>query len=287
MERLPVELFYPILRCATEDAVRTNREWVVQLALVSHFVHELVSPILYHTMVVTRRNYLTIASLADLGDKTAHIFRAVRCLIADVRLAYPEEDRLGRLFPFVTSIEASQRLIQLIASNPESRLRRLVVRYGRILQLPASTLASVTHITEPIPNLSYVVGVDYLAERLGKLLQAMPALTHVALEMFSVRDRAGGWVDLPQELVSLQNALRVTLRCPRVRAVAVRVANSYLPHYPAILDAMAQFKDARLFAWRDKRPIKSWERADQLAAADAMARRTIWTKARPVWQPDA
>lgn len=286
MERLPAELYYPTMRCAAEDAVCTDRQWVVQLALVSRFVHELVSPILYHTMIVTGDNYLKIVSLADVGNKSAHIFRAVQWLVVDARLGYSEEDRLGDLFPCVTSIDASRRLIKMIASNQESRLRRLAVRHGSVLELPASTLASVTHITEPTPNLRYVVGVDYLADRLGKLLDAMPALTHVALEMLSVNDFARAYVDLPDELASLENALRVTLQNPRVQAVAVRVATPYLPHWPAILGAMAQFKDTRLFAWRDERKINSWERADELVAADAMARRTIWTEARPVCQPD-
>jgi len=54
---LPNELLLTIFEYAAHAHVIGDRQWVVQLALVSNTVYEVVRRSLYHTLVITDRNY--------------------------------------------------------------------------------------------------------------------------------------------------------------------------------------------------------------------------------------
>ena len=54
--RLPLELIYNILVSYVESAVGSDRAAATRVALVSRAVYDLVSPVLYHTLVITCRN---------------------------------------------------------------------------------------------------------------------------------------------------------------------------------------------------------------------------------------
>ncbi|KZW03585.1 hypothetical protein EXIGLDRAFT_721785 [Exidia glandulosa HHB12029] len=76
-DQLPVELVRAILLAAARAAVNDRRRWAAQLALVSRDIYQLVFPVIYHRMVVTKDNLAAIQPLLN-DDSYAHVFAAVR-----------------------------------------------------------------------------------------------------------------------------------------------------------------------------------------------------------------
>lgn len=296
LQWLPEELAIQVLRCAALDSIAGDRAWVIQLALVSRFVYKLVHPVLYHTMVVTGSNVHKVLALARDRDST-HVFHAVRRLVMDDdnwSWAVYDVD-LSRLFAGVTSIDAPLYIIRPLATSPDFHPRSLALRYVRLAiivdLLPRTTFSSVTHLLGFFPS---IIEPDAaLTEvRIAHMLEAMPALTHLALEMLNMGGVFDdGSEDIDEQLLeldALERALRATLRHDRIQALAIRVAGAWLPHWPSVVNVAMKLKDSRILAWHDTRFTgPQWVQEAACAAADAREGRNIWTEAQRVWRPSA
>ncbi|EJD37268.1 hypothetical protein AURDEDRAFT_129567 [Auricularia subglabra TFB-10046 SS5] len=293
IQQLPTELALHILLCAAHDSVASDRAWVVELALVSRFVCELVQPVLYHTMVVTDSNQVAVEKLA--GDiASARIFHSVRRLVADYSLRSWDDSDVLRLFGGVTSIDAPLEIIKVLSVSPEFRPRSLVVRYcwfaGFTDELPRTALAAVTHVAGFFPNGSQPEGT-LTAEHVMHFLDAMPSLTHFGLDLLDISrfyDPPDGEDEEVREILDLDAldlALRAALCSPRIQVVALRVGGDWLSYWPDIVRIAVRLQDARVFGWHDTRPMRSWEKEAMYSTSDAWAGRTVWTEAQQLWKP--
>lgn len=161
--------------------------------------------------------------------------------------------------------------------------------------LPATTLASVTHLSGFFTGGSQPDTAGALAD--GHVLDALPALTHFGLDVLDLSsyndesdddDGYGGGDGLVPEaldLAALERTLRAVLLRPRIRVVAMRVAGDWAVHWPSVLAIAQRLEDTRVYGWHDTRPMKSFAKEAQYAKADAWAGRSIWTEASQLWNP--
>ncbi|EJD35187.1 hypothetical protein AURDEDRAFT_154928 [Auricularia subglabra TFB-10046 SS5] len=245
-------------------------------------------------MVVTRRNHRTLKALAR-DDASSHVFNAVRRLVSDQWLDTWAPDLLRRLLAGVTSIDAPLALVEILSESPIFRPSVLAVRYCRLAtfvdDLPAATLASVTHLTGYFPGGNDAARA-LTEDRVAHMLARLPALSHVAFDVLDLNtvdsdgdDEDDGITPGLLELDALERALRATLQHARIAVVALRVGGDWMHHGPAVLDIARKLRDPRLRVWHDERPMTSWVREENYAAADAWAGRSIWTEAKQVWPP--
>ncbi|EJD50774.1 hypothetical protein AURDEDRAFT_159921 [Auricularia subglabra TFB-10046 SS5] len=243
-------------------------------------------------MVMTEDNSPRLKVLAH-NDASAHVFRAVRCLVATpYALESWDDGDLLRLFGGVVSINAAMARVQVLAQSHDFRPCALAVRFHLLAtfvdHLPLTTLAYVTHLLGYCPN-SSDDRITLTADCIAHLLSTMPALTHLAFDVVELNKSIGDNSDTdsdsegePLDLSALEVALRAALSYSRIHVVALRVGADWLVDWPAVLNLAVKLCDSRVLLWKDARPMRSWAGIAAHAASDAWAGRNIWTEARQV-----
>ncbi|KZV91394.1 hypothetical protein EXIGLDRAFT_837129, partial [Exidia glandulosa HHB12029] len=194
LQDLPTELALDIFREAAKSNVCENRAWVVQLALVSHNVYELVRPVLYHTMVIDLQNQDVVFDLADdalHGEITArNVFHSVRRLSITFDIGSMwntpgfrwSRDMFPRLFVFVTEFNASFTILAALSRTLQFQPRRVAVIWASLwdikLHVLPHTLKQVTHIEGYLPT-SFESNPYTPREWILAILGALPAVTHI------------------------------------------------------------------------------------------------------------
>jgi len=294
-DKLPAELVINIIQLAAESWRFTDRQSVVNLAITSAASYKLVSPILYHTIILTVINarYFT-EFVMDEGNEVL-----ARRVCGHVRALHDFSSELTTKFPaqFFTSlarIHSMGNVIQFIAEeNSPCPLRYVSVsseNFGLISSewLPSHAREVVTHLTGYLPIFFSESHWDNFTTNpkgwIGSIVHPLPALTHLALILVGVpgtNDARGGVHAF--RLTALDQALRELLASSRLKGVALHVCGLHVEQRWDEIEALLRsIDDKRLKVWRDDRQLPSWREHRTWAIEDIMNGKDVWSEARPI-----
>ncbi|KAH7101693.1 hypothetical protein BKA62DRAFT_173564 [Auriculariales sp. MPI-PUGE-AT-0066] len=295
---LPVELFYGILLQGARDFIQHSRASVVQLALVSREAYQLIRPILYDRLIVTKENEKLFTQPEVFDALLAHV-RYMHIVDEEVSIDIGHE-LLQRWNPPPGStcfLDASLHFtIKYISEHPDTPLngvRIINMSFSRAVfagpdgqRLPRAFLRNLTHLAGHLPaDLAHMDGeweLEFLAET--------PALTHLALQVVDYE----GFDSFDEvRLFSYGTALitRALLKHSTLKCLCLRMAGTLTcdTTISVFQDLVKELQDMRLKVWFDTRHgehgnIFSWHDSEQrwnkielqLEVHDSFAGYDIW-----------
>ncbi|EJD37089.1 hypothetical protein AURDEDRAFT_173846 [Auricularia subglabra TFB-10046 SS5] len=290
-EHLPIELVLEILRLAAEARILVDRPWVLQLALVSPFAYDLISPVLFRTLVIGRSNIDRVLDLAgsERGQRLLHLVRRVSmCPVPDISLIRtPRAGKLVALFGLlgnITELATTSSILQLLTNLvPLAPHTLTIYRHSDSAIIPTlraltgAFCASLTHLTVPYWDIVIPPRRAVHPEmRLPGSLDAVPRLTHLALwvQAREPRTRAKGRI--------LMARMTAVLECERLEYIALHVASCSTEEQLELESRAAELADPRLHLWCDHRANEGSMGyvLEAAASADFAACRNAWTQAR-------
>ena len=297
LDRIPVEL---AIRIAQHAAFHfrfstTHRRSAVHLAMTSHTIYDIVAPIIYHTLIINRRNDVRIRSFMFSEDGQVAAAAARMCSYVRV-LHYP--GLIGKINTrLLTSLErvygmgdVIEEIFERVDTSQPCSLRHITVISAffaqEVLKLPIYIRSHVTHACGFLP-----LFLDHHFERMQKIpaewtreiLDALPKVTHLGLILVNVRPP-----DQVSPIVNLfdMDALRIVVqtalghRDDRLQRVALHVAGRYIERRRSTIEEMVQqINNSRFGVWWDARELFSWDQWNGYETEDLIQGHDIWTEA--------
>ncbi|KZV91402.1 hypothetical protein EXIGLDRAFT_719362 [Exidia glandulosa HHB12029] len=303
---LPVEIVLAIFAEAAHAALKDNVPWITRLSLVSRVVYETVTPILYETMVITGNNIPLVRSVTEDARRMAFVRKL--CIVARAG-AHPWASArtadFARAFRHVDELDVA-RWQDFISSS--FRPRRMNMHDSTLARFSPEKLpelsAGLTHLLVAYPFYSKSgerwdmlqqaelqrrrsrfaltsannVAPDSVADLEQDALNAMPALTHLALDMMRTSPPSDEEFNEDHLRTVLARLLKKADSATggRIEVLALRVAGAMLSQWGIIAHVVTTMQDPRVRVWCDDR------RGDALAlrAMDIRTGRDVWTEAR-------
>ncbi|KZV91417.1 hypothetical protein EXIGLDRAFT_769953 [Exidia glandulosa HHB12029] len=275
--KLPVEIVLFIVAHAAGSALADNVPWITQLSLVSRAIYDVVTPVLYATLIVTDTN----GSLVRAVTKNPRLMACVRkvCIAAPWNSSpwqwyeVPSLDENGFagvnevIFLSNRSIPSFLRPSRLDMHN----IPGLNIACFR-LKGPLHLFPELTHVYLACPPMA-VARIFGLPESLRQL----PKLTHLAMDM----SRESESLDPPSDTAfseRMGKMLSVILETTdgRLEVLALRVAGPMLARWDSVVRVVTGMHDRRLRVWRDDRTGNT----TFLRVHDARIGRDVWTEAK-------
>ncbi|KZV81361.1 hypothetical protein EXIGLDRAFT_844677 [Exidia glandulosa HHB12029] len=212
---LPVELVILVIERVAWDYCSSNKAWVASLCRISRAIQHIITPVLYHTVEVTWRNFETLLEIAARPDSPLH---ATRCVYIPLVFVPCVQD----IDTFVSALQHVQEFaFGLFAFeywvphlSPAQRSQLCAVSLHERIQ-PVSMLCTppaVKAVIHCIPYLRIVVELSaWDAERLDMLS------FHTRYLIMDVEDR--GSANLAE---CLSRKLTTLLRIPTLERLLVR-----------------------------------------------------------------
>ena len=282
LEPLPTELVVIIFKLAVEMFRFTDRETVVHLATVSKMAYDLVTPMLYNTVIFKKS---TIASLRAFKQGSPALAKRIFAHTRAIHIV--ERDSELPLFPrFFTSLE------QLHAGWPATNnfawrsspfiLRRITLAFGYLLDLtygslPPEAYRIITHVTGRYTLNNCDQGmIMYRDPRIWmkQCAEQFTALTHLGVVV-------GVWTETLEtfDRALFQGVIKEALRIPGLQQLAFRICGTYPKmHWHEIKGILRTIADPRLRIWCDGRSMVSETDFVQYDLDDVSEGRSIWTE---------
>jgi len=297
LDKLPTELALRVLETAATELRFTHRQSVVNLALTSEFVYNIVAPILYHTIIVTNETRDFIAAFTRAESTRG----AAKRVCSHVRVLLDDETNETSINPKLllnaVSVSAVINLAREIAEaqcqapTTSPSLREItIVSTGlsrSISTIPQRSRELITHVTGFLPVFPYDEdwGMFFSVsdkpahgpERWTRgIIDNLPALTHFGFVLASVSS-------IEFDFQALGTALETVVSFPRLKKVVLKVCGIYIEHCREEIEAaLSRIQDSRLGVVWEERPLTRWEEYDVWNREDAVAGRSMWTQAVPV-----
>lgn len=295
---LPMEIVHAVVCEAAYSALKDDASWIAELSLVSRAVYNIVTPILYATLVVSDYNGPLVLDVIEDARRMAYVRKL--CFVSEWSVHPWFDDPLRNLVlrkdwkPVFAGIE------ELVISHSSGRALAPCLQPARLCVqdvtltgvrrksyltpvLSGMTHASFAYPYEPIwEEVEWRILGDPMfggsevgtsINAVHDALQRLSALTHLALDMSSSGTRV---FDEDQVLRMLSDIIQNPYR--RLEVVALRVAGGMLSHRERIVRIVTRMQDSRLRVWFDDRV------GDALAlrVSDARTGCDVWTEARQI-----
>ncbi|KZV78484.1 hypothetical protein EXIGLDRAFT_737611 [Exidia glandulosa HHB12029] len=293
---LPVEIVLAIFAAAAHAALRDNVPWITRLSLVSRVVYDTVTPILYETMVITGNNTPLVRSVTEDARRMAFVRKL--CIVApagaDPWVSARTADFV-RAFRHVDELDVP-RWQDLISPSNSFRPRRLNMHDSTLARFSPPKLpelsAGLTHLLVAYPFYSksserrdtvrrrarFGLTMATVEDLEQDALNAMPALTHLALDMMRTSPPSDEEFNEDHLRTVLARLLKKAESATggRIEVLALRVGGVMLSQWGIIAHVVTTMQDPRVRVWCDGR------RGDPLAlrAMDIRTGRDVWTEAR-------
>lgn len=296
VDRLPPELLFDIIQLAARSWRFSDRQTVVHLARTSTTLYELVSPILYRTIILTDRNAPAFINFAKdegnavLAKRVCGHARALH----DFRSASIGQ-LPSRLFSSLECIHSMGYVIQGIAdANSPCPLRHISLRSADFelissRWLPPHARDLVTHMIGYLPIFALHSPWEKIMANPGgwigsNIVRPFAGLTHLALILIGVQTPDQDWQDFEDfDFVALEKALREVLGYSRIQCLVLRVCGLHAERrWDEIQIIVRAINDSRLKVWHDKRPLSSWEYHHVLEVADVISDKDVWSEAQSI-----
>ncbi|KZV86305.1 hypothetical protein EXIGLDRAFT_724915 [Exidia glandulosa HHB12029] len=272
---LPIEIVLFIVAHAARSALADNISWLTQLSLVSRAFYDIVTPVLYATLVVTGTNGTLVRAVTKETRLMAYVRKV--CLAAASNSSpwqwYEVPLSNSNCFAGVDEvIFLSNRTFPSFL-----RPRRLDMHNIPGLNIACFDLKGPLHL---FPQLTHVyLACPSMAEAhifgLPESLHQLPRLTHLAMDMSRES------LDPPTDTAfseRVRNMLSVILETTdgQLEILALRVAGKMLARWDSVVRVVAGMRDRRLRLWRDDRIGNT----TSLRVQDARIGRDVWTEAK-------
>lgn len=286
LHRLPAELFVHVIRIAAYEYRISDRQSVVNLAMICRTIYDIVCPILHHTLIVTDGNAKRLESLTS----SIETFPPTKRILSHVR-SFHSLSRRGcqfnlRLLVNVESIES----LPAVSLVPLAKLKRMHItdfdfRRAVFDQIPLGVFQALTHITGLLPMVSRTYCWDLFfadpASWMRSLLDMLPAVIHLGLAhdlpWGDDGDKSIARFDCKAVGIAVRTALR---EYPRIQCIAIRVGGKFAERRWADLKTVLRdVGDPRVKVWSDLRPLKDWNDYMSLRILDVKEGRTLWAEA--------
>jgi len=297
LDRLPTELALRVLEIAATELRFTNRQSVVNLALTSDSVYNIVAPILYHTIIITNKTRELIAAFTR--DESTR--EAAKRVCSHVRVLLDDDNEAASVNPElllnVVSVSVVAELARAIAEaqcqapTTSPSLRKLTISSTdlrtSISSIPQCSRELITHVTGFLPvfpndedwPMFFSVSDEpaHGPERWTRsIIDNLPALTHFGFVLGSVSYKKF-------DFQALGKALKTVLSYPRLKKVVLKVCGMYIERFREEIEAVLnRIYDSRLGVVWEERPLTRWKEYDVWSREDFVAGRCIWTQAVPV-----
>lgn len=287
IHQLPTELSVYIIQTAAHQYRFSDRQSVVNLAMSSRAIYDIVCPILYHTLIVTDRNAGQLGSLAsniETHPLAKRLFLHVHSYYNFSQKGQPVDISL---LVNVETVEWYLAALEPFTKLKSVHLRQLnfkdaVSRFAR-----SGGLRAVTHTAGTLPIIvNDSTWNDFFADPaawMQSLLDSLPALTHLGLlHEFPWR----GYNDNSQSYLlfdcgAIGTAVRTALRdYPRLRCIVIRTGKLFAAARRTELEkVLRDLHDPRVKVWFDERPVSNHKDFFMLRALDVEEGRSLWTEA--------
>ncbi|KAH7097775.1 hypothetical protein BKA62DRAFT_416298 [Auriculariales sp. MPI-PUGE-AT-0066] len=305
MDLLPVEIVHEVLLHAARALVGEHRKSATNVALVCSDVYNLVSPVLYHTLVVSSRNDHKF----PLGKDFTRVLQHVRYMhisgtdtnstIAHDLLSHWNPRQGSNAFldapwaftkDFVLLHSTALRGVRIINMT---LLQGLCRGPDRLLD---SFCLNLTHLIAYIPDDDWSADVSNTAW-VHEMLSAAPALTHLVLlvvvEEPEESEESEAYVQIAHRS---SHAVRRLMSSTTLKCACLRVAGHIIcaATEAVFADLVEELQDVRLRIWFDPRltevsmsiffpgvespTVNCWDDLDnRLATEDSLAGRDHWS----------
>ncbi|KZV91395.1 hypothetical protein EXIGLDRAFT_719359 [Exidia glandulosa HHB12029] len=299
---LPVELVLLVFVEAARATLEWKASWITQLSLVSRATYNIVTPILYETLVISDKNL----DLAQLVEEERLMSYVQKVCIVSAGPPYPVDSPIVRALSRETihTLDTPTWSTAKLMTHP----RYLYLHNSTLCELPTGRsrlpLASVTHLsvayegrhrrgeygngrgrnsrrrsrllilTQPSLDSSDSddsTGPQQRRDPLYMVLDALPALTHLSLDVGHQHTPLPG------------NGLRIFIfkileACPRLHVFALHV----MGEWDLVASLVAPVRDSRIRVWFDRRvPSSAGEELD-CRIRDLRIGCNVWTQAEPL-----
>ena len=291
LDGLPAELAIALLQEAARLFRDTDRRTVVSLAQTSKAVYKVVAPILYHTMIISTdrangiREFTYDPTYSALAKRVCSLTRALHVFGA------PGEYINPALFTRVEIIQAPFPLVKAIATvaGDACVLKHVDIAFTSFLEgiedLPVAARRGITHACGyAVDTTNPTIFQEFIedpARWAARIVDALPALTHFALELVYIA-LAGYDVVESFDLNAFELVLRTVLAYERIHFLAFRLSGHFRDRVADFLDVALRIKDPRVHMSFDVREKASWAQDDLDNINDACNGRSIWTVTRQV-----
>jgi len=297
LDKLPNELSLPILQTAATELRFTHRQSVVNLALTSNSVYNIVAPILYHTIIITNKTRDLIAAFTrdeSTREAAKRVCSHVRVLLDDdSEETSINPDLLLNVFSVSVVVELARAIAeaqcQALPTSPS--LRELTISStdfsASINSIPQRSRELITHVTGFLPifptDEDWTMFFSFSDEPVHgperwtrSIIDNLPALTHFGFVMGSTSSEEF-------DLQALGKALKTVLSYLRLKKVVLKVCGIYIEECREEIEtALNRIYDPRLGVVWEERPLTRWKEYDVWSREDEIAGRSIWTQAVPV-----
>ena len=278
-DTLPIELALHILLQCTAILVVSDRPRATQIALVSRATFTTVAPVLYHTLVLTRKNILDSNEEAFPVETFDRLLPHVRHLAAfgpcfnDDRM-----DWLGDLLKRWQPPPCASLFLDVpwyptnafFRAKPDAHVTGIRITYNSLNGSLSQEHGPKQGYQQPLApdvchRLTHVVGwiptVDDLKGWAHSIVSSLPALTHLGLQVVELRSQQfnrtqfhavrSGLADLIREFLNVAEA-----SSPKIECICLRFAGLVIEDESDrdILRGIADtVRDERLKIWLDQR----------------------------------
>jgi len=295
---IPIELVHDILEVAAGGFVTKWRSWALQLALLNHSISRSLRPILFHSIIIDRRNasYFATAGPSDVALSFARHISIIPGVDGDVGAAI-----LARWKPAIGSfLYAEWQILREFMDSPESEaLRGVEVRYERLLSAfterpnpaPVNVTRQLTRVAGFLPlywSLDGDEGPAISTKSWATLLSdKLPALVNLGLDLFQIdqswtidaTEQAADTLTPPEQyLRTVRDVLLTLLEIKPQLRICLRVFGRFIKLRSSIQRIIVGgVTDSRLRVIFDLRPTEDIDAVDELRVQDAWEGRDIWT----------
>ena len=301
LDRLPTELALRVLQAAASELWFTDRSSVVNLALTSRLVYDIVTPILYNTLIASKDNINSFAQFT-YDDVTRACAKRV-CSHVHVLADYNRSNRAFNLafFTNVIKVFAAGTVVRDLANfqcqTADLALREVTIESidfrAEISWIPQRSRQFITHATGFLPVYTNSnAWREFFSSRSGlglgpdgwtsNIIGSLPALTHFALVLEATEANSGGINVF--DLGSLPMALKTALEFSRLEMVVLKVVGVFAEHRKEVIEELVRdIQDPRVSLLVEHRTMDSWDRHHEWSIEDIVAGRDIWTRVRSMY----
>jgi len=305
---LPTELALAIFEHAAHAHIIGDRQWVVQLALVSNAAYKMVRPSLYHTLIITDRNYQHFKS-SNPPESILPFVRSVLVFIDTDRLHLVHDDLRQCFSRWAPPSDAQAHVdlpwpiariilnpLQDLHSKPLCIIASMLIRYEllhcAVLQayttsMPVAIATKLKQIGGFVP----VIGEWYTDP--GSLsssprgwgqavLDSLPALRRIVFKVMAIDYFSEYTYGLTEYLLEVREMVqRVFEHRPSLK-VTILFGGDYLLHEEEVRTLLEGLcLQYTLNIWFDQRTT-SWTDMNKANFEDGCTERDIWSSPPPL-----
>jgi len=273
--QLPAELSLAILEAAATQFIHSDRSAVVQLAQTARFVYKLMSPVLYHTVVVTEGNSERIKELFVNAEALSHI-HTLHMPLYNWDMSNQSAMSLTGVRVLGGFVQQIRSTLKLLPPPVMGQIARLHVWADNISTLADHPLPNITHISLWLSGLE-----PGFLNFVPNWLDQAPRLTHLVLELVDHAEcqrnvTPTGFAEEIRHLLQSQRGFGIERLV--IRLVGHKLMNTEYRTTLAQVDQTAR----RIWLWQDEREIRDAAEDMRVATSDVLHGRDYWTEGQPV-----